>query len=95
MQPAHLIKAEEFCSHHQLDVSFIRSLAQSGLVEITVIEQTIFIEDDQLEALERYARLHQDLEINLAGIEAIHHLLDRMKQLQQQMQQLRNRLEGE
>jgi hypothetical protein len=36
--------------------------------------------------------LHHDLEINIAGIEAITHLLERVEQMQQNMKGLRNRL---
>jgi len=36
--------------------------------------------------------LYHDLEINIAGIEAITHLLERVEQLQEEMRVLRNRV---
>jgi chaperone modulatory protein CbpM len=36
--------------------------------------------------------LHHDLEINIAGIEAITHLLERVEQMQENVRGLRNRL---
>jgi chaperone modulatory protein CbpM len=36
-------------------------------------------------------RLHNELEINVAGIEAITHLLERVEQMQEEMRRLRNR----
>jgi hypothetical protein len=37
-------------------------------------------------------RLHEDLGINVPGIEAIHHMLGRMEHLQEELVRLRNRL---
>jgi hypothetical protein len=39
-------------------------------------------------------RLHYDLDINLEGIEAITSLLNRVKSMQEEIRELRNRLEG-
>lgn len=46
----------------------------------------------QLRDVERYARLYYDLSINIEGIEAIHHLLDRMNGLREEVRTLRSRL---
>jgi chaperone modulatory protein CbpM len=42
--------------------------------------------------IEHLARLHYDLDINLEGLEAISHLLDRMDASQQEARVLRERL---
>jgi hypothetical protein len=42
--------------------------------------------------VERYARLYYDLSINMEGIDAIHHLLDRIYVMQDEMRSLRNQL---
>ena len=46
----------------------------------------------QLRDIERYARLYYDLSINIEGIEAIHHLLDRVSGLREEVRTLRSRL---
>lgn len=92
MAGENLIPANEFCSHHNIEVSFIQSLQEYGLIEITTIEGSGFIEEEQLEDIEKMVRLHYDLQINLEGIDAIHHLLEQMKDLQHQMTSLKNRL---
>ncbi len=92
MQNKELIPAEDFCNSHHIELSFISSLHNLKLVEITTIKETGFIHNSQLEKLERCVRLHYDLDINAEGIDAINHLLDRVKNMQSEILQLQNRL---
>lgn len=92
MAGENLIPANEFCSRLNIEISFIQSLQEYGLIEVMTIEGSGFIEEEQLEDIEKMVRLHYDLQINLEGIDAIHHLLEQMKDLQHQMASLKNRL---
>ena len=92
MHNEHLISAVEFCTHHNIEVSFIGSLSESGLIEIVEIEASPYIEESQLMQLERIVRFYYDLGINLEGIETITHLLNRMNNMQDEITGLRNRL---
>ena len=94
MQTEHLIPADEFCTHYKVEYSFINSLQEYGLIEITTIDNNLFIDQDHLQNLEKLARLHYDLDINLEGIEAITYLLHRVKSMQEEITSLRNRLEA-
>jgi hypothetical protein len=67
-------------------------LQQSGLIEITTIEDSAFIEADQLQQLEKFVRLYYELDINLEGIETINYLLHRINSMQDEITALRNRL---
>jgi len=87
-----LIAASEFCTYHHVEYTFISSLSKAGLVEIQVVEQETYIPETELQKLERMTRLHNELEINVPGIEAITHLLQRMEDVQEEMRTLRNRL---
>ena len=87
-----LIPADEFCSTHNIEVSFIRSLQETGLIEITTIEETVYIPSSQLHDLERIVHLYFELDINLEGIETIDHLLKRINYMQDEIMVLRNRL---
>ncbi len=87
-----LIPIEVFCSTCHVEATLIDTLEESGLVEITVVEQRRFIAVEQLPRAEKLVRLHDDLGINLEGIEAIEHLLDRMQAMQAEMQRMRNKL---
>jgi len=87
-----LISTTDFCTWHQVEYTFIRSLSDAGLIEITIVDEGEFIPETQLQRLEKMVRLHHELDINIAGIEAITHLLDRVETLHQEMRALRNRL---
>jgi len=88
----HLIPADEFCSTHNIEVSFIRSLQETGLIEITTIEETVYIHAGQLQELERIVHLYFELDINLEGIETISHLLRQISYMQAEIMALKNRL---
>ena len=92
MRTSRLISADDFCTCHKVEYSFINSLEQMGLIEITTIKQNRFIDTQRLLDLEKFVRLHYELEINLEGIEAITHLLRKVKSLQQEINSLKNRL---
>jgi chaperone modulatory protein CbpM len=87
-----LIDANQFCIYHNVEISFIHSLHQSGLLDIVIVEETVFIQSEQLEQLEKLARLHYDLDINLEGIETIAYLLEKVSRLQEEMKTIKNKL---
>ena len=92
MQTKNYIAVNEFCSNHNIDVSFISSLQETGLIEIAFVEETAFLDADQLQQVEKFVRFYYDLDINLEGIETITHLLRRMNAMQDEITSLRNRL---
>ena len=91
MKTVNLITASDFCSYHNIEYTFIKSLQEAGLVEITVINETTFIPKTELQKLEKLINLYQ-LDINVAGIEAITYLLDRVEKMQEDMRGLKNKL---
>ena len=90
--PGQLISTDDFCTHYKVEYSFISSLQQNGLIEIITIDGHSFIDHDHLKNVERLVRLHYDLDINLEGIEAITYLLNRVKNMQDEIFVLKNRL---
>lgn len=97
MKTENLITVNEFCIYHNVEFTFINSLQQAGLVDVKEVGQTIFIPESELKKLQKIVSLHE-LDINIAGIEAITHMLDRIEQMQENMRGLRNKLklyEGE
>lgn len=92
METEYLIAIDEFCASHNIEISFIASLQESGLVKITTIKESAFIEADQLRQLEKFVRLYYELDINLEGIETINYLLQRIGSLQDEITSLKNRL---
>ncbi len=92
METNYLIAVDEFCANHNIEISFISSLQQTGLIEITTIKETGFIDPNQLLQLEKIVRLYYELDINLEGIETINHLLQRISSMQDEIIALRNKL---
>ncbi|OLE70236.1 MAG: hypothetical protein AUG74_07805 [Bacteroidetes bacterium 13_1_20CM_4_60_6] len=84
------IPADEICMNYNVEYSFISSLQQSGLIEITTDQDKRLISADKLDELEKFFRFHYDLDINIEGIEAIAHLLERIKELQKEIIKLKN-----
>lgn len=87
-----LILADDFCAHYKINYSFISSLQQFGLIEITSVDDITYINYNQLQKLEQLIRLHYDLDINFEGIDAIVNLLDVIRKMQSEIFQLKNRL---
>lgn len=92
MTTKNLIPASDFCVYYNIEYTFINSLQEAGLVKITTVNETTYIPQTELQKLEKIIHLHHDLEINIAGIEAITHLLERVEEMQENMRGLRNRL---
>jgi hypothetical protein len=92
MKSENLIALNEFCHHHNIEISFVSSLQESGLIEIRTIKEAGFIEASQLQQLEKIIRLFYELDINLEGIQTINHLLNRIIELKNEVTGLKNRL---
>jgi hypothetical protein len=63
-----------------------------GLVEITTIKNVQYLRSEDLIELEKMVRLHYDLDINMEGIDAIKQILQRMDELQHELNSLKRRL---
>ncbi len=93
METEQMIAVSEFCVCHNIEASFIYSLNESGLIDITSVEEKIFVPVSQLKNLEKLMRLKEEMDINVEGIEAIAYLLQRINDMQQHILQLNNKLD--
>ena len=92
MQTENLISIDEFCTNHNIEISFISSLHDKGLIETTLVDETMFINKDNLKQLEIIVHFYYELDINLEGIETINHLLLRINAMHDEITMLRNKL---
>ena len=92
MEMQEFIPIDIFCRQHGIEISFISSLQEFGLIEVMKVEEAECIPLSQLVEAEKMVRLHGDLEINLEGIDVISHLLQKVKDMQTEIQILKNRL---
>ncbi|HSJ68221.1 MAG TPA: chaperone modulator CbpM [Anditalea sp.] len=93
MEYRNLIAIETFCTYHNVENSFIYTVEDAGLIEIILVDDVYFIDEDHLSDLERIVRLYKELDINAEGIGAILQLLDRIDDLQRENDFLKKKLE--
>ena len=91
MEQDELIPVNDFCMYHNIEYSFINSLENSGLISVTSVQQSAFIPVDEVRKLEKFVRLHYDLDINLEGIETINYLLEKIEAMQEEILKLKNK----
>jgi chaperone modulatory protein CbpM len=88
-----IIALDEFCSSHQIEISFIQSLEEHGLVQTIIVDQSMCVHANDLPKLERIVRLYQELNINPEDLDVIDHLLKRIEAMQHEISDLKNRLD--
>jgi hypothetical protein len=87
-----LFAVTSYCTLHNIDHSFIASLRDEGLITIIIENEGEYLEENELPELETYTRWHHDLGINAEGIDAIRHLVSKLRQVQFELNSLRDRL---
>ncbi|MDF3078771.1 MAG: MerR family transcriptional regulator [Sphingobacteriaceae bacterium] len=92
MNTKQLIPAQILCSHYNIEVSFFDSLYKMGLIQIEVVGQDQFVHQDRINDLEKIIRLHNELHVNLEGIDVIFNLLEKERELREELIALQNRL---
>ena len=92
MSMENLIPIDQLCTHYHVEMSFFNGLKEFDLIEITTIKQTHYLHTDRINELEKIIRLHQELYINLEGIDTVLNLLDKIDVLQTELSVIKNRL---
>lgn len=78
---------------YRVEESFIESLHEVGLIQVVEREEERFIEYDELSDLEQFIRWYYDMDINVEGIDALRHMLEKVKLLQSEIDQLKTELQ--
>lgn len=92
MDTTQLITIQQFCRHYNVPKSFINALHEYELIEITITDNTNYLKVNQLNDLEKMARMHYELDINIEGIDVIYNLLKQLEHLQTEITMLKNKL---
>ena len=87
-----LIIVSEYCHKCHIEPSFIEMLEEGGLINVHTEGGEHYLLLSELPNVERYSRMYYDLSINMEGIDAIHHLLERMEDMRHEMRSLRKQL---
>ena len=80
------------CQHYNVEVSFVDALHEFNLIEFEQIENERYIHVHQLSEVEKIIRLHNELDINAEGLDAVLHLLQKIKDMQKEINLLKGKL---
>ncbi len=86
------IPITQLCDHYTIEMSFFKRLHNEGLIELTTIEKTTCLHQDKLHAFEKIVRIHNDLHINIEGIDVVFNLLEKVDDLNNELLQTKSRL---
>ena len=82
------ISREELVRIYNIEIAFFDALQESGLLKTVTENEVKYLLYDELEIFERFANWHYDLDVNLPGVEVIHHLLQKMEKLTEENRRL-------
>lgn len=83
------ISREELVRIYNIEITFFDSLEEAGLLKTETENEIKYLRYDELSTFEKFTNWHYDLEVNLAGLEVIKHLLDQLEKLRQENLALR------
>lgn len=86
------IALSNLCQYHEVEMSFFTELGNIGLIEIKQIEACDYLHRDHIAAIEKMIRMHRELNINAEGIDIVFNLLQKVEDLQQELDIVKNRL---
>jgi len=92
MSNKEILKIEKFCELYEVPTSFVDSLNQLELIHLTTIDDELYIDNEELPVIEKFIRMHYDLDINMEGLDVINNLLDKINELQKEIILLENEL---
>ncbi len=86
------ILVRQYCERTHISDAFINALNEYGLIHYKQIKTEIYILDEEIPEIERFDRLYNDLGINLEGIDALNHVLRRLRKMERERDTLKKRL---
>ena len=94
MEIENLVSLHQFCEFHEIENTLVLALNEHDLIEIFIVDGESYIHTDSIHLLEKIIRLHHDLSINFEGIDVIVQLIDKINSLQEELIEMKKRLEG-
>jgi hypothetical protein len=92
MNIENFIPLHTLVSHYKVELSFFSHLSELGLVDVKTVEQIEYIHQDSIYEIEKMIRMHQELDVNIEGIDVVFNLLQKIDTLQKELVAARNRL---
>ncbi|WP_372744722.1 chaperone modulator CbpM [Lutibacter sp.] len=92
MNPDNLIPINTLSTQYNVEISFFSSLYEFELIEIITIEQVQYIRVDKINDLEKIIRIHNELGVNMEGIDVVLNMLTKIQKLENELNTVKNRL---
>lgn len=89
MEKEKFIVVQQFCQYYDVEDTFIHLLNDNGLIRLSQEKGEDYIHHEEIYLIEKYIQFYYEMNINIAGIEAISHLLTRIENLQEEIKSLR------
>lgn len=86
------VLVELLCEQYQISTSFLEEAQHCGLLHFERIEEQQYLHYDEIEGLEKIIDYNQNLGVNVAGIEVIFNLLDKIEHLQHELNSSRKQI---
>ncbi len=86
------IQLSELCIHYRIEMTFFEQLKDYDLIEVVTIEDSSCISEEMVGDLEKMIRMHEELDLNFEGIDAVFKLLKRIEVLEDELNHTRSRL---
>ncbi len=83
------IQIELFCEFHKVDIQFVHSIIEFGMIEVIKTNNQIYIPSESIENLERCIRLANDLGINIEGLDVINYMRAQIVDLKNEVAELK------
>ncbi|MEH6658712.1 chaperone modulator CbpM [Leeuwenhoekiella marinoflava] len=82
----------ELCEQYHIEHTFFTELHDKGVLEVVTVSQTRCLHHDSIPVFEKIMRIHNELDINIEGIDVILNLLHKIENLNRQLIKTQNRL---
>lgn len=87
-----LILLTDYCEYCKIEYAFIERLEDEGLIEVRVIAEERFVDEETLRALDQFRRWHYEMDINIEGMDAMRYLLEKINRMDKEINDLKTRL---
>ncbi|WP_437395843.1 chaperone modulator CbpM [Flagellimonas lutimaris] len=93
MKKENYISIKTFCERHEVGESFVYSMYEYEILQVEQEKDEGMLHVEDLPLLEKMVRLHNELDINPEGLQAIYHLLCQVENLQEEVASLKKKLD--
>ncbi len=93
MKKENYISIKTVCERHGVGESFVYSMYEYEILQVEQKGDDAMLHVEDLPLLEKMVRLHNELDINPEGLQAIYHLLGQVENLQEEVASLKRKLD--